>query len=156
MHFLDLTTRKLFFDVEKKANQTKHNAPRLAVAARGLHDVGVHNVLEDKSGAPHGVDVNLVVRSTHGIHINSSVPKKFSVVVVARLGILRVYLDGGYDWLENRPVSAKSQILKICPRFVIQLFRVPSRDESLIPREAIWASCMGRLAQDQEPPLLAG
>src|ERR1700735_4293614 len=63
---------------------TKHNADRLAVLVRGLHGERVHDVLQDKSGTSHCVDVNLIIRSTHGIHIEISVPKRIEHVWPSR------------------------------------------------------------------------
>lgn len=71
MHFLDLTTRKLFFDVEIQPNQSKHNTDRLAVMVCGLYGERVHNVLKDKSGPTHRVNVNLIVRNPYVLHIES-------------------------------------------------------------------------------------
>jgi hypothetical protein len=64
--------RKLFFNVEIKANETEHNADRPAVIVRGLHGKRIHHVLQDKSWAAHCVGVHLVVCGTHGFHIGNS------------------------------------------------------------------------------------
>ena len=55
VHFLDLTTGKLLFDVEVQANQTKHNAHRLRVEVGGVYGEGVHHVLQDQSTAQVGL-----------------------------------------------------------------------------------------------------
>jgi len=69
VHFLDLAARKLFFNVEIKANQPEHKADRLALVVVGLHGEGVHDVLQDESRAAHRVDIHFVVGGANGVHI---------------------------------------------------------------------------------------
>jgi len=76
MHFLNLTTGKLFFEMEIEANETKDQSDGLGLVSCGLQGKGVRDVLEDKAGAAHRVDVNLVVGGTERIHGERSVAKK--------------------------------------------------------------------------------
>jgi len=78
VHLLDVMTRKLFIYVQIQADQTKHHADRAAVAVRGLYGECVRDVLQDKSGAAHHVDVKLVVCGTDGIHLENSVTRELS------------------------------------------------------------------------------
>ncbi len=71
MRLLNLPAGIPLLDAEKKANQTEHNADRLAVAIRGLHGERVHHMLQDESGAAHRVHIDLVVRGIHSIHIQT-------------------------------------------------------------------------------------
>jgi hypothetical protein len=75
MRFLDLTARELFFDVEIESNQPEDNRDRLGIFVRGLDGEGIDDVLQDKSGAAHSVNVDLVVRGAQCIHCENSVPK---------------------------------------------------------------------------------
>jgi hypothetical protein len=68
VHSLDLAARKLFFKVEIKANQAEHNADGLSLVVGGLHGEGVHDVLQDESGAAHRVDIHFVVGGANGVH----------------------------------------------------------------------------------------
>jgi hypothetical protein len=68
VYFLDLAARKLSFNSEIKANQTEDNADRLAIVARRLHAERIDNVLQDKPGAAHRIDIDLIVRSMRHIH----------------------------------------------------------------------------------------
>ena len=78
VHFLDLTTGKLSFDVEIQADQTKHKTDRPGVFGRGLYHERIDYVLQNKARAAEGVDVQLVVGGTHGIHRKNSLAKQGS------------------------------------------------------------------------------
>jgi hypothetical protein len=60
VNFLDLAALELFFNVKVKANQAEYYGDRFGVGVGGLHGEGVDDVLEDKSGPAHGVDVDFV------------------------------------------------------------------------------------------------
>jgi hypothetical protein len=77
VHFLDLAARKLFFNVEIKANQAEHNADRLALVVGGLYGEGVDDVLQGESRAAHRVDINFVMRGANRVHIDDSLARDF-------------------------------------------------------------------------------
>ena len=62
VHFLNLTAGEVFFEVEIQANQTEYEGDRLGLPGCRLQGEGVRHVLEDKAGASHRVDVDLVIR----------------------------------------------------------------------------------------------
>jgi hypothetical protein len=78
VRFLDLAARKLFLNVEIKANQPEHNADGLAFVAGSLDGEGVHCVLQDEARAAHRVNVDFVVGGTNGVHIEDSLARDFS------------------------------------------------------------------------------
>jgi len=75
VYFLNLTTRKVSFQVEIEAQQAKHEGQGLGVWSCGLYRERVHDVLQDKARAAHGVDVDLVIGGTLGVHGNSVAKK---------------------------------------------------------------------------------
>jgi len=87
VYSLDLVARKLFFNVQIKANQSKDNADWPAKVVGGLHGERVHHVLQDKPRAAHRVGVHFVVSGAHGIHIVDSLVKDLSTVQLRSLRV---------------------------------------------------------------------
>lgn len=61
VHFLNLTAGEVFFEVEIHTDETEHEGDGLGFRGCGLQREGVRDVLEDKAGTAHRVDVHFVV-----------------------------------------------------------------------------------------------